>query len=213
MLNRIDHTALRPITNEHDIGRLCKECKIKRFRGVCIPPNQVKLAADLLRLNDFKISTVIGFPLGFSTCKSKLRESEVAIEDGANELDVVWNIGGFLNKEYLRVVNELAHIVKLAGKIKVKVIVEECYIKPQDRGLAYSIVRDSGAWCIKTSTGYGRSGANVSTVREWGALKGLQIKAAGGIKTLEDMTIMVDAGANIIGTSSGLLIAKELSNV
>jgi deoxyribose-phosphate aldolase len=202
-MNRIDHTALKPTTTRLDIERLCQECVEYGFRGVCVPPCYV-LNCD----PKVNVSTVIGFPLGNNYKSIKVKEAANAVYDGANELDVVWNLGRFLNKEYLHVLEELASIVKEVAPVHVKVIVEEAYIPEDLLTVAYFIVRDSGAWAIKTCTGYAGS-ARESTIRLWKSLGDLKIKAAGGIRTLSDYNKMIGAGADIIGTSSGVGIAEE----
>lgn len=212
MLNTIDHTYLKPDANSKVISQLCLEAVANGFRGICVPPNYVKLSQEFLSLSH-RISTVIGFPFGYNRCPTKLYEMDIAAVDGADELDVVWNLGAFLNGEYLKVVEELSWLVEHHRQIKIKVIVEECYLDSGQKLNALQVVYDSGAWCIKTSTGYGPSGATLDTVKLWkNAGKDIKIKAAGGIKTLTDAKKFIQAGADIIGTGSGVSIAKELNN-
>jgi deoxyribose-phosphate aldolase len=214
MLNQIDHTILKPTTTISDVSRVCQECVDYGFRSICIPPTFVQGAR---RANDnIKIATVIGFPLGFHRASTKVEEAKKAIAEGANELDVVWDIGAFLDRQYLRVLEELVKIIDIDSNIKVKVIVEECYLSTSDLNTALNIVIDSGAYAIKTSTGYGSRGATLSTVKFWDdrlTKEGsyLRIKAAGGIKTVEQFLAFTEA-ADIIGTSNSVVIAKGLKD-
>jgi deoxyribose-phosphate aldolase len=208
MNNKIDHTLLKSTTTSKDIVRLCDECSKYRFRGICIPPCYTKVAANNLHTN-FKLSTVVGYPFGYSTCKIKAEEANRALNDGAEEIDLVWNLGRFLNKEYLSVVEELSYIVEECSPNHVKVIVEESLIPVPELKTAWKIVRDSGAWAIKTGTGYASS-ARLYTVELWKALgNDLKIKASGGIGTGLVALLFINAGADIIGTSSGVFIAED----
>jgi deoxyribose-phosphate aldolase len=219
MLDRIDHTLLRPDTTEKDIDRLIDECKKYGFRGICIPPTKVDYA---VRYSDYDllIATVIGFPLGYSTQTAKLREVADAIGDGANEVDVVWNIGDFKDRRPRFLAEDLAELVDEANVhgVRVKIIVEECLLTTTELEDAWHIVYDSGAYAIKTSTGWGKSGATLPTVRLWDNLRhwnradDFKIKAAGGIKTASQLKLFIDAGADIIGTSNSVAIAEELRN-
>ena len=209
MNDKIDHTLLKSTTTNQDIIRLCDECSKYKFRGVCIPPCYTQVAADNLH-TDFRLSVVVGYPLGHSTCKIKAAEANQALNAGAEEIDLVWNLGRFLNKEYLRVVEELSYIVEECSPNYVKVIVEEPYIPTVELKTAWEIVRDSGAWAIKTSTGYAQP-VRLSTVELWKSLgNDLKIKASGGIRTRDDALLFTNAGADIIGTSSGISIVSEL---
>jgi deoxyribose-phosphate aldolase len=177
---------------------------------VCIPPCYVKLADGTLRNSDIKVITVIGFPLGNTTCKAKAMEVDQAFLLGADEVDVVWNIGHFLNNEYLRVVEELSWLVDRSPRDSVKVIVEECYLNIDQLRVAWNVVRDSGAFAIKTSTGTSKSGATIGAIELWKSMgDDLKIKAAGGIITLFDATEFIRAGADIIGSSYSVSISEE----
>lgn len=219
MLDRIDHTLLRPDTREKDIDRLIDECKKYGFRGICIPPTKVNYA---VRYSDYDllISTVVGFPLGYSTQSAKLCEIVEAIDSGANEVDVVWNIGDIFDRRSYRITEDLADLVDEANVhgVRVKIIVEECLLTTTELEDAWHIVYDSGAYAIKTSTGWGKSGASLGTVRLWDNLRhwnmadDFKIKAAGGIKTAAQLKAFINAGADIIGTSHSVAIAEELRN-
>jgi len=211
LLDTIDHTYLKPDANGKIIRQLCLEALELGFRGVCVPPSLVHVASNLLKDTGLKVSSVIGFPFGYNRCPVKLHEMDNALEEGANEFDVVWNLGAFLNKEYIKVVEELSWLVRHFPNIPIKVIVEECYLNIAQLLIALQIVCDSGAWCIKTSTGYGFGGATLDTVKLWkSGSKDIKIKAAGGIKTTEQSLLFIEAGADIIGTGSGVAIASRL---
>ena len=196
----IDHTGLKINTG---IRQLCAEAEEYKFRGICIFPNQIKLARKVF---NGKISTVIDFPYGASGCDTKVCCALDAALDGADELDVVMNIIAFKNKKYLKVVEELTRVVNVG--IPVKVIVEEYYLNPDEFIIAHSVVKDSGAFCIKTSTGTtGR--ATLTSVELWKKLGDLKIKAAGGIRTAFQCKQFIAVGANIIGTSYGVQIMNE----
>lgn len=208
----IDHTLLKANATEKDIKQLCKEAKEYEFFSVCINPCFVKCAKKSLKGSNVKVCTVIGFPLGANETKVKLFEAKKAIADGADEIDVVFNIGKFKEKKYAYVGKELAKIVNLcAKKIIVKVIVETCYLTKEEILKACELVCECGADYIKTSTGYGVDGAKVEDVKlmKEACKDKLKIKASGGIRTLAQVEQFVLVGAQRIGTSSGINIVKE----
>jgi len=201
MLEHIDHTCLRPDATEKDMERLCQEAEQYNFRGICVAPSNLWLVRDYPGI----ISTVIGFPTGAHTVEIKIGEIVGAACDGATEFDVVWNIGLFKEGKHLHLLNHLRRVVRAVEQHHVKVIVEECYLDVAERELAWKIVRDSGAWAIKTSTGFGPRGASLDTIHQWWTLgTDLKIKASGGIKTREQAKAFIAAGADIIGTSHGV---------
>lgn len=208
---KIDHTRLAANTTELMVEAACLEAVENRLRGVCIPPCHVKLASSLLKnKTDIKVITVIGFPLGSSACKIKISELDQALSDGANEFDVVWNLGRFINNEYLRVVEELSWLERHAPRDSIKVIIEECYLTRDQLKTAWNIVLDSGAFAIKTSTGMGKYGATLETVKLWKSMgNDLKIKAAGGIRDLYTANQFIKAGADIIGSSYSVPISEE----
>lgn len=192
----IDHTLLKPwVTSKHIIA-LCKETKFHGFRSVCVNPCYIRLA----RRFEIKVSSVVDYPLGVAP--NKLDLARQAVDWGADELDVVWDLASFKDKEYLNVMHELAKIVELC--VPVKVIVETCFLNASEQETAYQIVKDSGAWCIKTSTGMFNPGATIETIILWNSLGDLKIKASGGIETFYMAQQLILAGADIIGTSKGL---------
>ncbi len=200
MYNTIDHTLLKPWVTEDHIRLLCEEAQEYNFRGVCVTPKWIRLAKEKCKL----VSAVVDFPLGCSL--SKFTQAKDAVDTGADEIDVVWDLSSFLDEKYLKVTQELGWIVKLG--IPVKVIVESCFLSALQQSVAYQIVKDSGAWCIKTSTGF-FGGATLETIHLWKNMGGLKIKASGGIKTRLHASILLNAGADILGTSAGVQILKE----
>ncbi len=210
--NYIDHTLLKADAVEKDIKKLCKEAKEYEFFSVCINPCFVKYAKKCLKGSNVKVCTVIGFPLGANNTKVKLLEAKKAISEGADEIDVVFNISKFKDKKYNYVGKELAKIVDLCNKkALVKVIIETCYLTKEEILRACQLVYECGVDFVKTSTGYGTSGANVEDVRMMKEVckDKLKIKASGGIKTLAQVQEFILAGADRIGTSSGINIVKE----
>lgn len=204
----IDHTNLKPMTIHRDIIKLCEEAKEFGFRAVCVNPYWIDLVK---KQSDVKIATVVGFPLGANSVGCKVHETQVAIIEGVNEIDMVWNLGAFKNAEYLKTrleIQAIAKITKPAG-VMLKVIVEACYLDEDELVKAYQVVEDGGADCIKTSTGFGTQGANFNDVKVWRNLGDLKIKASGGIRTFLTAKGFIKIGADILGTSHGVLIVQE----
>lgn len=211
----IDHTALKPNTNVDDIVKLCEEARDLGFRGVCVNPYWLPLVKRQLRNFDIKSVVVVDFPLGAGGRLSKLAEVDYAIGQGADEIDVVWNLGAFKSKKPYTVMSELQSVVVFAheANIFVKVIVETCYLNKNELIDAYQIVTDSGADCIKTSTGFGSAGATITDIANWKKLGGLKIKASGGISTYAAAQKFIEIGADIIGTSHGVKIVMEQKEI
>ncbi len=208
----IDHTLLKADATEKDIKKLCKEAKEYGFFSVCVNPCFVKYAKKQLRNSGVKVCTVIGFPLGANVTKVKVYEAKKAISDGADELDVVLNIGKFKEKKYNYIIKELSKIVKLCGnKLITKVIIETCYLTKEEILKALEVIYEAGVDFVKTSTGYGKAGAQLDDVKmiKDACNNKLKIKASGGIKTLAQVKEFISAGADRIGTSSGVSIVTE----
>jgi len=208
----IDHTNLKPYATKEDIIKLCEEAKEHNFYAVCVNPYRVKLAKEQLKETDIKVASVIGFPLGATPTEVKVFEAKKALEDGADELDMVINIGALKDKDYEYVKKDIAEVVKVAhekGAI-VKVIIETCYLTDEEKEIACKLAMEAGADFVKTSTGFGSGGATVEDVRLMRKVVGdkLGVKAAGGIRTYEKAIAMIEAGANRIGTSSGVKIVE-----
>jgi deoxyribose-phosphate aldolase len=209
----IDHTQLKAFATKKEIETLCEEAKQYHFKSVCVNPCQVKYASELLKDSGVLVCTVIGFPLGANTTEIKVLEAMDAIRNGAEELDIVMNIGLAKNHEWDEVEKELHSFVIACGDKTSKVIIETCYLTEDEIVEACKRVKASGATFVKTSTGFGPKGATVENVRIMRQTVGpeMGVKAAGGIHTLEDVKAMVEAGATRIGASAGVKIMMELS--
>jgi deoxyribose-phosphate aldolase len=214
MAKMIDHTLLKPTATVEDIKKLCDEARKYEFASVCVNPIFVPLAARLLANTSVKVTTVIGFPLGANTSETKAFETRNAIKNGAQEIDMVMNLGAFKSGAHEMVQADIKAVVdatKTAGvtsDIIVKVIIETCYLNEEEIVQACNLARAAGADFIKTSTGYGEYGATVDDVSLIRKTVGREIgvKASGGIKNYDQALAMLDAGANRIGASSGVAI-------
>ena len=207
----IDHTNLKATATPADIIKLCGEAEVHNFRAVCMQPQYVNLAKQYLANSDIKIATVIGFPLGANHYAVKVYESQIASNEGANELDVVWNLGLFKDQKYLATMKELQGIVDAVYPmgVLVKVIVETCYLDYAETCSAWQIVKDSGAYGIKIVTGFRPEGAAKSAaIKIWKELGNLKIKASGGIKNYNQAKNFIEMGADILGTSHGVHIVQ-----
>ena len=190
------------------IRTLCIEALDYKTASVCIPPWYVKkVHKEFPTLN---ICTVVGFPLGYSTLQTKLMEAMQAIADGANEIDMVINQCAVKNEDYDTVINEIQEMKKVCGKHILKVIVETCNLKEDEKIMLCHAVSTAGADYIKTSTGFGSAGATKEDIKLFDANvgKNVKIKAAGGIKSREDMVEFIELGCSRLGTSSGVKILK-----
>jgi len=208
----IDHTNLKPYATKGDIIKLCGEAKKYGFYAVCVNPYRVKLAKEQLKGTDVKVASVIGFPLGATPTEVKVFEAKKALEDGADELDMVINIGALKDKDYNYVKRDIEEVVKVAhekGAI-VKVIIETCYLTNEEKETACKLAMEAGADFVKTSTGFGTGGATVEDIKLMRKVvrDKLGVKAAGGIRTYEQALEMIKAGADRIGTSSGVKIVE-----
>ena len=209
----IDHTLLKPDATEDDVKRICEEALTYGFASVCVNPCWVKLASQLLTGSNVKTCTVIGFPLGANTTEVKTFEAKNAINNGAEELDMVINIGALKSKKYDKVKQDIERIVEVAApSVTVKVILETSLLTDEEKKKAAIIAMEAGADFVKTSTGFGPGGATVYDVKLLKGVVGnrIGIKAAGGIRTYEKALQMISAGAIRIGTSSGVQIIKRI---
>ena len=217
MAKMIDHTNLNPTASVDEIKKLCKEAKENEFASVCVNPIYVPLAAKLLNDSSVKVCTVVGFPLGANTTEVKSYETRNAIKNGAQEIDMVMNMGAFKSGAYeifkadIKAVVDATKKAGVSSDIIVKVILETCYLDEEEIVKACEIVKDSGADFVKTSTGFGDYGARVEDVGIMRKTVGrdIGVKAAGGIKNFEQALEMLDAGANRIGASSGVRIVTD----
>jgi deoxyribose-phosphate aldolase len=208
----IDHTILKATATKEDVVALCKEAKEYSFFSVCVNSSFVPLAKKELEGTDVKVCTVVGFPLGAMSTEAKVFETQQALKDGAEEVDMVINIGELKSKNFKKVEEEIAEIKKATGDKVLKVIIETCYLTPQEIVLASEIAVKAKADFVKTSTGFGNDGArleNIELMRN--AVDGkAKLKASGGIKNLDTALSFIEAGVDRIGTSSGVSIVKEL---
>ena len=211
ILSKVDHTLLKPTATNEDIDRLCDEAVEFKTASVCVPPCYVKRCAKKLKGTDVKVCTVIGFPLGYSTIKTKIFETKQALKDGADEIDMVININDVMNEKYEIIRDEIFEI-KQACKDKIlKVIIETCYLNKMQKENLCRCVAEAKADYIKTSTGFGTAGATLEDVRLFKrCLKNtnVKIKAAGGIHTKEFMEALIKAGADRLGCSSAVTALK-----
>jgi len=208
----IDHTNLRPYTTKQDIKKLCSEAKRYQFGAICVNPHYVLLCKEFLRDSEVEIAAVIGFPLGSTTSETKAFETRSVIEAGATEIDMVMNIGAFRNGDFEFVQEDIYNVVKAADGAIVKVILETGYLTDVQIAKACKIAKAAEANFVKTSTGFGPMGAyydHVKLMRETVGEK-FGVKAAGGIRTAKAAVRMVNAGANRIGTSTGVKIIEDL---
>ncbi|MDW2924383.1 deoxyribose-phosphate aldolase [Mesomycoplasma ovipneumoniae] len=210
----IDHTILKAQTTSQDIKNLIAEAKKYNFGAICIAPVWVKLAKQELKDTDIKIVTVIGFPLGNQVSAVKQKEASLAIMHGADEIDMVMNIGKFKEKEFDFVINEINLIKKEIGTKILKVIVETALLSANEIAESTKIVSKSNADFIKTSTGFSYRGATIQDIEIMSAnkSKNLQIKAAGGISTIEDIETYYKLGATRFGTSKSVSIVENLDD-
>jgi deoxyribose-phosphate aldolase len=205
----IDHTLLKPEATKKQVIQLCEEAVEHGFASVCVNPTWVRLCRDLVRGSDVLVCTVAGFPLGATTTSTKEFETRNAIEKGADEVDMVMNIGMLKSAEYDMVAKDVRGVVEAAGKRgEVKVIIETCYLTDEEKIKASLLVKEAGAHFVKTSTGFGKTGATLGDVALMRRVVGgeLGVKAAGGIRDYEQAAKMVEAGASRIGASASIAI-------
>lgn len=219
LASKIDLTLLKPDATINDIENLCKNAIKYKFWSVCVNPFFVKFVSEKLKKYNIYTCTVIGFPLGATTISTKIFEACEALDNGANEIDMVMNISAFKSKNYEYVKNEIKNIVE-ESKIRkpesiIKVIIETCLLTNEEKSIACDIIISSGADFVKTSTGFSKSGATIEDVKllKKNVNGKLKIKASGGIRNLKQALDMIEAGADRIGTSHGVEIIEELLNI
>ena len=207
----VDHTLLKAYATKEDIRKLCEEAKEYDFASAVVNPCYVKYAAELLEGTDVNVVTVIGFPLGANTSATKAFEAKEAIENGAREVDMVINIGAAKAHEWDAVLEDIKAVVKAANGTLVKVIVETCYLTPEEITKTSELSVLGGAQFVKTSTGFGTYGARAEDVKLMvAAVNGkAKVKASGGIRNKEEFDAMINAGAERIGCSAGVQIMKD----
>ena len=207
----IDHTVLKADTPLETVKRICDEAMEYGFASVCINPCHVAYCADYLKDSDVNVCTVIGFPLGANTSAVKAFETKDAIANGADEIDMVMNIGALKDKNYDLVRNDVKAVVEAANGTIVKVILETCLLTEDEIKKACELCVEAKADYVKTSTGFSTRGATIEDVQIMkAAVQGkAKVKAAGGVRTHEDMVKIVEAGADRIGTSAGCSLVDK----
>ena len=209
----IEHTLLKPDATKEDLLKLFSEARKYNFRGICVNSGNVRFAKENLKLTDILVGCTIGFPLGASPTEVKVYETAIALRDGADEIDMVMNIGAFKDKDWETVKKDIS-MVKSISTVPVKVIIETDLLTPEEIRTATQLVVDSGADFVKTSTGFLKNGVgakveDVKIMAEIAHANGVEVKASGGIKTKEDAIKLIEAGADRLGTSSGVAIVSE----
>lgn len=214
ILKHVDHTLLKPTARWEDIQVLCKEAIEYNTASVCIPPSYVSRIKQNFS-SELTICTVIGFPLGYQTTDTKVTEAEEAVRAGADEIDMVINLGDVKNGDHDKIVEEITSVKKVIGSKMLKVIIETCYLTEEEKITLCQLVTKGGADYIKTSTGFGTGGALLEDIELFKEHigPGVKIKAAGGIRSKEDLAMFIEAGCDRIGTSSAVsLLTKGTSS-
>src|SRR5574342_559052 len=208
----IDHTLLKPDATQQEIAQLCFEARKYGFASVCVNPTWVPLCAQLLQGSPVKVCTVIGFPLGATSSETKAFETKTAIDQGATEIDMVINIGALKARDLETVAKDIRGVVNAAHSrnIIVKVIIETALLTDEEKTIASLLSKEAGADFVKTSTGFAGGGATVHDVELMRKAVGpeMGVKASGGVRTYEDATSMIKAGATRIGASAGVKIIQ-----
>jgi deoxyribose-phosphate aldolase len=209
----IDHTILKADATARDIEKLCAEAHEHKFYSVCVNGSRITAARHFLEGTDVKVASVVGFPLGAMSADAKRFETEAAIDDGAQEIDVVLNVGRLKDGNDKYVLRELCDVVEAADERTVKVILETCLLKQEEKIRACKLVVESGAHFVKTSTGFNSGGATVDDVRLMRETVGPKfgVKASGGIRDTKTALAMIEAGATRLGTSASVAIVKGLA--
>lgn len=208
----IDHTLLKPETTRDQIDRIIEEAKTYHFKSVCVNPTHVEYAAQQLEGSDVLVCTVIGFPLGASTTETKAFETRDAIAKGADEIDMVINIGALKDGRDDDVQRDIEAVVEAAQGHTVKVIIETVLLTDEEKVKASELSKAAGAHFVKTSTGFAGGGATPEDVKLMKDTVGdaLEVKASGGVRNLDDFKAMLDAGATRVGASAGVQIMQGL---
>lgn len=207
----IDHTLLKPDAKREELVQLCKEAKENEFYSVCINPSNILDSKKLLEDSEVKICTVIGFPLGQMTTEAKSFETKEAIFLGADEIDMVINIGRLKDKDYDYVREDIEAVVLASGDKLVKVIIETCLLTDEEKVKACELASVSGADFVKTSTGFSSGGATKEDIALMRKTVGenMGVKASGGVRTYEDAKTMIENGATRIGASASVAIVND----
>ena len=209
----VEHTLLKQDCTKDDLIKLFNEAKEHKFLGVCVNPAYVSLAKENLAGSDVKIVTVVGFPLGASKSEVTAFEAKTAIEDGADEIDMVMNVSAMKNKDYDYIVRDIKMVKEACGKTNLKVILETDLLTKEEIAKACELCVEAGADLVKTSTGFVKGGVgakpeDVKIMHDIVAPHGMEVKASGGVRSKEDAIAVIEAGATRIGTSSGIKIVE-----
>lgn len=209
ILSHVDHTILKADASWNEVRSLCDDAVKYSVASVCVPPSYIARIKEEYG-DKINICTVIGFPLGYNLTSVKVAETEAAIRDGASEVDMVVNLGDVKNGDFDKITAEIKALKEAAGEKILKVIIETCYLTDEEKIKLCKCVTDAGADYIKTSTGFGTGGATMKDVLLFKENIGpnVKIKAAGGIRTREDMEAFLDAGCDRLGTSSAIKILE-----
>ncbi|HSR05476.1 MAG TPA: deoxyribose-phosphate aldolase [Proteiniclasticum sp.] len=212
LAKHIDHTLLKPDAVEAELVKLCAEAREHKFFSVCINPSNIEKAKELLEGTDTKVCTVVGFPLGQMTTEAKSFETNEAILLGAEEVDMVINIGKLKDQDYEYVLEDIRAVVLAAKGVLTKVIIETCLLTDEEKVKACELAKDAGADFVKTSTGFSKAGATREDIALMRKTVGpeMGVKASGGIRTLEDAMGMIESGATRLGLSASVSILNEL---
>lgn len=207
----IDYTNLKAYASLEDIKKLCDEAKKYHFQTVCVSPSYVNIAKEYLSGSTVLITTVVGFPLGSQTLATKEFEAIDAVNNGADEIDMVINLGAVKNKDYEYIKKEISDIRDAIDGKTLKVIIETCYLEKDEIALLTKICNETFVNFIKTSTGFGTRGASIEDIKIINENKNdlLEVKASGGIKTIEDVEKFIDLGVSRIGTSNAVEIMES----
>lgn len=209
IMRHVDHTQLKAFATWEDIKKLCDEAVEYQTASVCIPPCYIQRVKEAYG-EQINICTVVGFPLGYSVTEVKIAETKKALEDGASEIDMVINISDVKNGDYAAVEKEIAALKEVVGDKILKVIIETCYLTEEEKIAMCKAVTAADADYIKTSTGFGTAGATISDIRLFKENIGehVKMKAAGGVKTVEDLEAFLQEGCDRIGTSSAVKLIQ-----
>lgn len=208
----IDHTILKADASEAKVKEICLEAKEYGFASVCINPCNVVLAAEMLKGTEVKVCTVIGFPLGANTSKVKAFEADEAVKNGAEEVDMVINIGKLKDGDYDYVRNDIKAVADaVKGRAITKVIIETCLLNDSEKVKVCKLAKEAGADFVKTSTGFSTAGATAGDIKLMRETVGssMGVKASGGIRSYEDAVSMIEAGASRVGASASVAICEK----
>lgn len=208
IIDMLDYTLLKPTANQADIDHFCQETMTYGFKTVFVNPYWIPRACEMFKDTEIKVGAPIGFSLGGATTPTKVAETIDAIKNGAVEIDMLINLGALKSKQYAIVKNDIREVVKAAQGLLTKVIIETALLTDEEKVTATKLIMEAGADYVKTATGFNGGGATIPDVKLLKAITGdaIKIKAAGGVRTWQDVLDMIEAGASRIGTSNAIKI-------